>query len=459
MWGVLERQSPGLDNLPSWFLRLLSPFLAKPLSEIYNRSLNSAQIPQQWKCSVITPVAKIPRPVACSDFRPISVTPILSRLLEKIVVTDYLYPTLITPKCEPIFMDQYAFRPSGSTTAALVSLIHKITNLLQKYPYVHVIALDFSKAFDTIRHSTLAAKCADLPLDDAVHNWLMEFLEGRMHCTKFGKSISSRRGINASIVQGSGIGPASYIICASDLKTMHPDNSLDKYADDTYLIIPSVNSSIILEEMDHISKWAKNNNLTLNINKTMEMIVRKPRAKNLPIPPEIDGIKRVKTMKVLGVFIQDNLSFGEHVDHLVAQGAQTLYALRILKHHGLNGPNLWTVANSTLLARLTYASPAWWGLIGSEGLLRLKAVVSRAVKQGYLPPNQPAFDVICDKNDVGLFKAIMDDRNHVLNHLLPPVKHGVYNMRQRTHNRTIPDIKDSLFRKTFINRMIFRHSY
>ena len=97
----------------------------------------------------------------------------------------------------------------------------------------------------------------------------------------------------------------------------------------------------------------------------------------------------------------------------------TFYALRILKHHGLNGPNLWTVANSTLLAKLTYASPAWWGLIGSEGLLRLKAVVSRAVKQGYLPPNQPAFDEICDKNDVGLFKAIMDDRNHVLNHLLP----------------------------------------
>ena len=60
-------------------------------------------------------------------------------------------------------------------------------------------------------------------------------------------------------------------------------------------------------------------------------------------------------MKVLGVYIQDNLSFGEHVDHLVAQGAQTLYALRILKHHGLNGPNLWTVANSTLLTRLTYA--------------------------------------------------------------------------------------------------------
>ena len=138
----------------------------------------------------------------------------------------------------------------------------------------------------------------------------------------------------------------------------------------------------------------------------MEMIVRKPRAKNLSIPPEIDGIKRVEAIRVLGVFIQDNLSFGEQVDHLVAQGAQTLHALRILKHNGLNGPHLWTVANSTLLARLTYASPAWWGLIGSEGLLRLQSVLSRAVKQGFLPPNQPAFDKICDKNYLGLFNAM-----------------------------------------------------
>ena len=85
--------------------------------------------------------------------------------------------------------------------------------------------------------------------------------------------------------------------------------------------------------------------------------------------------------------------------------------------------------------------------------------LSRAVKQGFLSPNQPAFDKICEKNDVGLFNAIMDDRNHVLNHLFPPVKHGAYNLRQRKHNRIIPDLKDSLFRKTFINRMIFRHSY
>ena len=88
-------------------------------------------------------------------------------------------------------------------------------------------------------------------------------------------------------------------------------------------------------------------------------------------------------------------------------------------YHGLNGPYLWTVANSTLLARLTYASPAWWGLIGSEGLLWLQSVLFRAVKQGFLPPNQPVFDIICEKNDVRLFNAIINEHNHALTSLLP----------------------------------------
>ena len=160
-------------------------------------------------------------------FRPISVTPLLSRLLEKIVVSKFLYPALIHPKCEQLFRDQFAFRPTGSTTSALISLIHHVSSLLQNYPYVHVFALDFSKAFDTVRHSTLASKCADLPIEDEVHNWVLEFLDDRVHCTKFGGIISAERRINASIVQGSGIGPVSYVICASDLRALHTGNAFD----------------------------------------------------------------------------------------------------------------------------------------------------------------------------------------------------------------------------------------
>ena len=253
---TLENSSPGRDSIPSWFLRTVAPFLAKPLSEVYNLLLNRTFVPKQWESSIITPVAKSSKPAQCADFRPISVTPLLSRLMEKIVVSNFLYPALINPKCEQLFWEQFAFRPTGSTTSALISLIHHISSLLQNYPYVHMFALDFSKAFDTVRHSTLAAKRADLPIEDEVHNWVLEFLDDRVHCTKFGGIISTERRINASIVQGSGIGPVSYVICASDLHALHTGNAFDKYADDSYLVVPSINSSTIPDEFQHISDWA-----------------------------------------------------------------------------------------------------------------------------------------------------------------------------------------------------------
>ena len=82
--------------------------------------------------------------------------------------------------------------------------------------------------------------------------------------------------IKASIIQGSVTGPTAYVLNASDLLTIEPSNSLDKYADDTYLIVPASKSQTILAELDNVSAWAVANNLSLNVAKSCEMIVRRP---------------------------------------------------------------------------------------------------------------------------------------------------------------------------------------
>jgi len=92
--------------------------------------------------------------------------------MERIVLKTYLYPALLTPPSGLTFSDQFAFRPSGSTTAAIVTILHKVTHLLSTNPYVVVIALDFSKTFDTVRHFTLLEKLAQLAIPDSVYNWL-----------------------------------------------------------------------------------------------------------------------------------------------------------------------------------------------------------------------------------------------------------------------------------------------
>ena len=86
------------------------------------------------------------------------------------MVTQFVYPIFVHPSCAHLFHDQFAFRPTGSTTAALINLVHNLADLLQTYPYVHLIALDFSKAFDTVRHSTLMQKFSKLPLQDNIYN-------------------------------------------------------------------------------------------------------------------------------------------------------------------------------------------------------------------------------------------------------------------------------------------------
>ena len=143
----LKPTSHGSDFLPFWLLKVAACSFAKPITFLFNLSLCSAVIPTQWKKAIITPIPKVPSPTTCSDFRPISLTPILSRLLDKMVVRYFLYPIFQDPSYSHLFNDQYAFRLTGSTDGALISILHHVTLLLASNPYVSLIALDFSKSF------------------------------------------------------------------------------------------------------------------------------------------------------------------------------------------------------------------------------------------------------------------------------------------------------------------------
>ena len=355
----IKPTSEGLDRIPYWFLRLTAASIARPLTYLINLAFFNSVVPTQWKTSIISPRPKIIQQKTCADYRPISITPILSRLLEKQIARMFLYPILSLSNIFCFFQDQFAFRSTGSTTASLIFLIHSVTSLLQHNQHVHVISFYFSKAFDSVRHHTLFQKMSKYSIPDFLYNWLVSFFTDKAHCTKLGGIISSVLGINASVIQGSGLGPISFVYNASDLHPLNAANKICKYADDFYLIVPSSHSHTILSELEDIANWTKNNNLKLNQPKSHEMIVRKPRTGSSTNPPAITpGIERVREMVVLGVTLTDTLSFRQHVDRIVARTAQTSYALRLLRSHGLGAPQLFDVARATLVAQLTYASPA-----------------------------------------------------------------------------------------------------
>ena len=136
--------------------------------------------------------------------------------------------------------------------------------MLSVNPYVHVFALDFSKAYDMVWHKTVMEKVAELHMPDQIYNWIVDFLCDHSHCTRYINVSLSVATVTASIIQGSRLGPAAYLVNAAELWPLQADNDIIKFAGDTYLIVPAVNYSYCCDELSNIRNWATANNLKLN---------------------------------------------------------------------------------------------------------------------------------------------------------------------------------------------------
>jgi len=198
---------------------------------------------------------------------------------------------------------------------------------------------------------------------------------GHGHCTRYGGTTSTVLDISASIIQGSAIGPASYVVNAADLTTVTPGNAMFKYADEyVYIVIPARNTQFMGSELDNVSKWAFANNLRLNKAKCVEIVFtdscRKVQICNPP--PTMPDIQRVTSVSTLGVTIS-NLSVRRHVQSVIGKFAQSMHALKIVRNHGMSSDALKVIYKSVVLTKLLYASLAWWGCATSADKQRIKA--------------------------------------------------------------------------------------
>ena len=276
--------------------------------------------------------------------------------------------------------NQFAYLPTRSTSAALITIFSQITSLLKSNDSVFVITFDYSKAFDTISHSSVATILANLPIPYNCYNWIIDYLSDRSQYTLFKQTASVSESINAGVVQGSVLGPTLFNMVSSTLKPLSDHNKYYKYADDGYLIVPGCNSLSIDKELEHHAKWAASHNLKLNLSKTMEIVFTK-RGKQEP-PPNA-GITRVDSLKILGVTVDKYLNFQEHVNISINACSSSFFALRTMKSHGLNDDTLRSVFCAKILPKLTYCSQAWWGFVNQAIMNQLESFLRRAVRCGY----------------------------------------------------------------------------
>ena len=131
----------------------------------------------------------------------------------------------------------------------------------------------------------------------------------------------------ASVIHGSSLGPASFIVTAADLRPLQPGNVIVKFAEDTYLVRPASNSDSCPSELKHIQRWALANNLKLNRSKSQEIIfkARPARDESIQLPAVLPDIKRVSSLTSLGVVLQDNLKVTDHMNAVIASCSNLLH--------------------------------------------------------------------------------------------------------------------------------------
>jgi len=205
--------------------------------------------------------------------------------------------------------------------------------------------------------------------------------------------------------------------------------------------------------LSHHSTWAAASNLRLNPSKTAEIIFSNKRSNQ---PPPTLGVTRVTSLKILGVIVDNGLNFTLHIDSVLKSCGQSLFALRtIMRQHGLSEQCLQMVFSSTIISRLLYAAPSFWGFLSMHNRTRLEAFLHRSTKFGYYPLTGPDIATLEAFQEIKLFNSILDNPNHVLHHYLPPKKMGKYNLRHRSHDRVLP-LKDD---KNFLCRLLFMDMY
>ena len=247
-------------------------------------------------------------------------------------------------------------------------------------------------------------------------------------------------------------------LSAADLQPANACNRQMKYADDTYLVVPASAPYSVENELVRIKTWSMENNLQLNQAKSQEIILA-ARRKRPSQPDPVQGIKQVESLKVFGVHVCSNQAAYKHVTKTIATCLQSLYAIKILKSHGLAGQALHAVFQATTLAKLMYGTQAWSGFCLASGRDRLDSFLRRCNSLGYCDPETPSSSELFRQADERLLRCVKANEKHVLHQLLPPkIEHG-HNLQHRNHDFDLMIKTSSLTESNFIVTTAYNDSF
>lgn len=378
-----NNSATGLDQISVKLIKICHTYLTKPLTHIINTIFTTGVVPAHFKETIITPIYKSGSRTDKANYRPISVINNIAKIFEKALKTrieEFLDTNRI------ISENQFGFRNSFSTNDAIYKLTSTINNSIHKNNKCIAVFLDLAKAFDTVSHTILLEKLENVGIRGTALDIFTTYLQNRKQYVKIEKNISDPEIIKTGIPQGTVIAPILFTIFINDFCNISNISAkIVSYADDTVIIFEGIDweelTKKVSSEMKIIKNWLDQNLLSLNIAKTkfINFSIYKTRNYNITeinIQNTDYVIRNTKKIKYLGVIIDENLKWQEHIIYItdkIRKLIRKFYMLRDI----LSTKTLLNVYNALVVSIIRYGIIAWGGAY--ENALKPLKVIQKLI--------------------------------------------------------------------------------
>uniref|UniRef100_A0A8C6WF21 Reverse transcriptase domain-containing protein n=1 Tax=Neogobius melanostomus TaxID=47308 RepID=A0A8C6WF21_9GOBI len=309
-----NKKSTDWNDFDMTMIKKVIQNISVPLTHICNLSFSTGEFPNHMKIAKVVPIYKSGDNHLFTNYRPISILPQLSKILEKLFAArldSFINKYNLLSDC------QYGFRNNRSTAHALINLTEEVTNHIDNKLYSLGIFIDLQKAFDTIDHKILLNKLQNNGIRGIANNWLKSYLTERKQYVQIEEHVSGWRNITCGVPQGSILGPQLFLLYINDLCEVSTKLKFILFADDTTILCSSKDLQLLISEvtteLHKLKEWFNRNKLSLNILKTKMILFGKRNSKvQIKINIENTQIEQVKEYTFLGVIFNHEVSWRPH---------------------------------------------------------------------------------------------------------------------------------------------------
>ena len=376
--GLNPHKAAGPNKFKPIVLQPLHKELAPILQLIFQRSLDTGKLPDIWKEANVSPIFKKGEKSDPSNYRHISLTRVLCKVLEHIVASSVAKHFT---ELNILYDLQHGFREKRSCETQLIMRVDELAKNMQMGNQTDLILLDFSLAFDKVAHEKLILKLHQYGIRGDTLNWIKDFLDNRKQTVVINGINSDEVPVSSGVPHGSVLGPILFLAYINDLPEQ-VKSRVRLFADDTamYLAISStIEGHALQTDLACLEQWAKMWDMQFNPSKCQVLhIIRKVKPLNTKYILHNVELESASAAKYLGVTIADDLSWSQHIDNTTKKANQTLGFLK--RNIRVHNKDLKSVAYKTLVRpQLEYASTVWYPHHDKD-INKVEAVQRRAAR-------------------------------------------------------------------------------